>query len=136
MEQLDRSVQLLVATGLVVLTYAFVLGIPLAAVRRASPQAPRALVTAHLEMLLGGPILLSVAATMHLTATDTVLADLGAAFLSAGVVLLGVGGTLNWLLAVDDQFAERSAGWRCNTVAGPVALVGLGLVSAGVLSTW
>lgn len=38
--------------GLVILTYGFVLGVPLAASRLKAPQAPRHLVTTHLSGLI------------------------------------------------------------------------------------
>lgn len=136
MDSVDSAVQVLVLGGLVTLVYGFVLGVPLAAARSSTPHVPRALVTTHLEMLMSGPILLSLAATVQLTGFDGTAAGVGAVLLVVGTGLLAVGGTLNWLQDVDDQFARRSAGWKCNAVAGPTALTGLGILAIGILSTW
>ena len=136
MDSVDSAVQVLVLGGLATLLYGFVLGVPLAAVRSSTPQAPRALVTTHLEMLMSGPILLSLAAIVQLTGFDGTAAGVGAVLLVVGTGLLAVGGTLNWLQDVDDQFGGRSAGWKCNAVAGPTALIGLAVLAIGILSTW
>lgn len=136
MATLEPAARLLVIAGLVVLLFGFFLGIPLAVARSSSPAAPRALVGVHLEMLTSGTMLLALAAILQPTGLDGGVGVVGTAILMLGVGLLGVGGTLNWRQGVDDQFARRSAGWRCNAIAGPTALVGLVVLTIGVVGTW
>jgi len=50
---------------------------------------------------------------------------------SAGETL---GGTANWLRGTNDQFAEKSLGWRFNAASSPLLVVGIAIVVVGVLS--
>ena len=52
---------ILLVYGVIILTYGFVLGIPLAAVRSRQPQASRHLVTTHLSGIIQGGVSLGLA---------------------------------------------------------------------------
>ena len=43
------------------------------------------------------------------------------------------GGTVNWLSKTGDQFAEKSLGFRFNSLVGPPAIIGIVIIAVGVL---
>jgi hypothetical protein len=63
------------------------------------------------------------------------LATMSAALLVTGSALFVSGATLDWLQQVGDHFAERSLGWRLLSASGPAHLVGMTIITAGVLAS-
>jgi hypothetical protein len=130
---LETSVKTLITAGTLVLLYGFALGLPLAQARMRAPSASRHLVNTHLEALMAGAALLglSLAASFGTLARG---AELTAAWLlTAGVVATLAGGTLNWLMIVDDPFAARSRGFLLQSAGGPLILAGGLILAIGVL---
>ena len=61
------------------------------------------------------------------------MATTAAILIVVGSALEATGGTLNWLQATGDQFAEKSLGYRINSLSGPPAIVGAVAISVGVI---
>lgn len=124
---------ILLVYGVVILTYAFALGIPLAAVRMGHPQASRHLVTTHLSGIMQGGLHLGLAFALGTANLDAGLATTAAVLLVVGSTLETMGGTLNWLQATGDQFAEKSLGLRFNSLSSPPILIGMSIIAVGVI---
>ena len=43
------------------------------------------------------------------------------------------GGTINWISGTGDQFAEKSVGFRLNSLVGPPAIAGIAIIAVGVV---
>jgi hypothetical protein len=119
--------------GVAVLTYGFVLGLPLAAARMKAAQAPRHLVTTHLSAIIQGAVHLGLAFIAGVFELGAGWANVAAGLIVTASVLEVVGGTLNWLSGTGDQFAEKSLGFRFNSLVGPPAIVGMVIVAVGVI---
>lgn len=129
----ETSLKILVVAGVASLTYAFLLGIPMARARMKSPTAPRHLVTTHLESLILGAILLGLTAALAFSTLAKGWENLAAWLLVGGGILSVAGGTLNWLQGVGDQFAARSPGFLLQAASSPLSVVGVVVVLAGVV---
>lgn len=130
---MSTAQNLLVGYGVVVLTYGFVLGVPLAAARMKTPAASRHLVTTHLSGLMQGPIHLGLAFALGAASFDSGLAVTAAGLVVAGSLAEIAGGTVNWLQGTGDQFDERSIGFRINSLTGLLAIPGALIIAIGVL---
>lgn len=132
---MEGSAEILIVAGTLVLTYAFLLGLPMARERMKAPTAPRHLVTTHLEALMAGAALLGFSVAMSYSTAARGLELTAAWLLAAGVVSSLAGGTMNWLMGTGDPFAARSPGFLLQAVGGPVMLVGAILLSIAVLTS-
>ena len=130
---MSTAQNLLVGYGVLVLTYGFLLGVPLAAARMKTPAASRHLVTAHLSGLMQGPIHFGLAFALGAVSFDSSLATVAAGLVVAGSLAEITGGTLNWLQSTQDQFSERSMGFRVNSLTGLLAIPGALIIAVGVL---
>ena len=119
--------------GVVALAYGFVLGVPLAASRMKAPQAPKYLVTTHLSAIIQGAVHLGLAYAVGFADLGTGWTVAAAWLIVAGSGLELVGGTINWLSETGDQFAEKSLGFRFNSLVGPPSIIGIVIVVVGVL---
>lgn len=119
--------------GVFVLAYGFVLGVPLAASRMKAPRAPRHLVTTHLSAIIQGAVHLGLASIAGFFVLEAGWANAAAWLIVAASVFEIVGGTLNWLTGTGDQFAEKSLGFRFNSLVGPPAILGIVIVAIGVI---
>ena len=122
-----------VVYGVAVLAYGFVLGVPLAAARMKLPQVPRHLVTTHLSAIIQGAVHLALAFVAGIVDLEAGWANAAAGFIVAASVFEIVGGTANWLSGTGDQFAEKSLGFRFNSLVGPPAIIGIVIIAVGVL---
>lgn len=119
--------------GVVILTYGLVLGIPLAAARMKAPQASRHLVTTHLSAIIQGAVHLGLAFAIGAADLSGGWATAAASLVVAGSALEVAGGTVNWLTNTGDQFAEKSLGFRLNSLVGPPAVIGMLIIAIGVI---
>ena len=115
------------------MAYGFVLGVPLAAFRMKTPQAPKHLVTTHLSAIIQGAVHLGLAFAVGFADLASGWAVAAAWLIVAGSGFEIVGGTINWLSGTGDQFAEKSLGFRFNSLVGPPAIVGIVIVGLGVV---
>ena len=122
-----------VVYGVVMLAYGFVLGVPLAASRMKAPQAPKHLVTTHLSAIIQGAVHLGLGFAIGFAALGTGWAVAAAWLIVAGSAFEVLGGTINWLSGTGDQFAEKSLGFRFNSLVGPPAIIGIVIVVVGVV---
>ena len=121
--------------GLVILTYGFILGVPLAAVRIKAPQASRHLVTTHLSAIIQGAVHLGLASAVAMLEMEGGWIVTAAWLIVAGSVFEIIGGTINWLSGTEDQFAQKSLGFRLNSLVGPLAIIGIVIVAVGAFQT-
>lgn len=129
---MSTAARVLIAYGVAIVAYGLLLGVPMARIRSANPQAPRHLVTTHLSALMQGPVVLGFAFAITAVGFDSGLATVAAVTLLVGLVLEALGGTLNWLRGTGDQFAERSPGFVANAVSGPITILGAAVLVGGV----
>lgn len=119
--------------GVAVLAYGFVLGVPLAGARMKAPQAPRHLVTTHVSAIIQGGVHFGLAFIAGVFVLEAGWANAAAWLIVTASALEIVGGTINWLSGTGDQFAEKSLGFRFNSLVGPPAIVGMVIVAVGVI---
>ncbi|HTK15363.1 MAG TPA: hypothetical protein VL769_03140 [Acidimicrobiia bacterium] len=126
--------KILAVYGVVILGYGFGIGVPLALARSSSALVSRHLVTTHLSALMQGPIHLGLGWAIGAVGMSETAATVAAVLLVVGSAGETLGGTANWLRGTNDQFAEKSLGWRFNAASSPLLVVGIAIVVVGVLS--
>lgn len=130
---METSSKVLLVGGVLSLTYGFLLGFPLSAVRMGAPTASRHLVTAHLAAIIQGAILLALSSVMVRSDLPSTVETVAASLLVGGAVLFVGGAVANWLQRIDDHFADRSLGWKLLATSGPMNVAGIVVVLVGVL---
>lgn len=115
------------------LSFGFLLGVPMAVTRSKAPRAPRYLFAAHLAAIIQGGLL--VALTIALAASDlsTNIETVAASLLLAGVTLFDLGLATNWLQGVEDGFGEGSVGNKLSAAGTPLVVAGTGILLYGVV---
>jgi hypothetical protein len=101
---------------------------------RMKAAAVRSLANAHVETLIQAALHLGLAFAVGAVGFASGAATWAAALLVAGSALQAVGATLNWATNTGDQFAERSPGFRLNSLATFVIVPGLVIVMVGILT--
>ena len=124
--------KVLIVGGVSILSYGFLLGIPLSMIRMKSPQAPRYLITAHLAAIIQGALLLGLSRATQLSDLSPTLETTAAALFVVGVSFFVVGATLDWLQNIGDHFAERSLGWKLLAISGPINISAAAIFLVGV----
>jgi len=122
-----------VGYGVIVLLVALLLGTVLGTLRMRSP-AIRTLTAAHVETLLQAPLHLGLAFAIGAVGFNSATATWGAVLFVIGSAMQATGATLNWLTSTEDQFAQRSIGWRFNSSSSLVMWPGAVLIAWGILS--
>lgn len=130
---MEYAEKVLLTGGILVLTFGFLLGIPMAQERMKAASAPKALVNAHLEALIGGAVLIALAVAAGFSDLGKAPESIAAWLLAGAVASAVLGGTLNWLQKVEDSFASKSPGFYLQAAAGPTNLVGIAIILVGVL---
>lgn len=131
---MDTAARILIAGGMSVLAFGFLLGIPMAVARSKAPRAPRYLLAAHLAAIIQGGLLLALTIAVGFSELSPGIESVAAALLLGGVVLFDLGLCLNWLQGVEDAFGEGSLGNKVSGVGTPLVLLGTGILLFGVLS--
>jgi hypothetical protein len=130
---MSTAEKLLIGYGVLALLYGVVLGVPLAGARVKAPAASRHLVTTHLSGLIQGAMHLGLAFAIAAVSLDSGWATAAAALLVIGSLFELAGGTVNWLQGTGDQFAERSVGFRLNSMTGLLIVPGALIIAIAVL---
>lgn len=130
---MDTASKILIVAGVSNLGYAFLLGLPLSAIRMKSPQAPRYLVVAHTGPIMAGAALLGLVFAVGLSDLSSGLESTAAWLLAAGSAAVAVGDTMNWLGGVQDAFAQRSLGWMLTALGAPLLSAGLLIILIGAV---
>jgi hypothetical protein len=130
---MSTAQRVFIAYGASIVIVGFGLGTVLGFVRMKAPPI-RTLAAAHVETLMQAALALVLAFAIGATGFDSATATWGAVLLVVGLAMQAVGVTLNWLTATGDQFAERSPGFRINSLATFVAWPGLLITCIGVFA--
>ena len=130
---MSTAQQLFIGYGVIILGVAFVLGAVLGGLRMKVP-AVRTLAMAHVETLIQAALHLGLAFAISAVGFRSTAATAGAALLVAGSGLQAFGATMNWATGTVDQFAQRSPGFRINSVATFAILPGVFIIAAGILT--
>lgn len=131
---MDDATRVLIVGGMAVLSFGFLLGIPMAVARGKASRAPRYLVTAHLAAIIQGGLLLALTAAVGFSDLSAGIETTIAGLLVGGVALFDLGLVINWIQGVDDAFGEKSLGNKVSSSGTPLILVGTGMLFYGVLT--
>lgn len=131
---MNSATQILIVSGLILLMYGFLLGIPMALAREKASRAPRYLIAAHLAALIQGGMLLALTIAIDFSALSSWIETVIATIFACGVALFDLGLTLNWLQSIEDAFAERSLGYKISSAGTPLVLISAGVLLYGVLT--
>jgi hypothetical protein len=130
---MSTAQRLFVGYGTVILVVGFVLGTVLGGLRLKAP-AVRNLATAHVETLMQAAMHFGLAFVVGVVGFRSTAATWAAVLLVVGSGMQAAGVTLNWLTKTGDQFAQRSAGFKINSLSTFVMWPGLALTAWGVLT--
>lgn len=131
---MDSATQILIVGGMFILTFGFLLGIPMAMAREKASRAPRYLLAAHLAALIQGGMLLALTIAFDFSTLIPWVEMAAAVLFVAGVTLFDLGLTLNWLQNVEDAFGEKSLGYKISSAGTPLVLISAGIIVYGVLA--
>jgi|GEM_PF-1870740 len=131
---MDNANQILIIGGMFILTYGFLLGIPMALAREKASRAPRYLLAAHLAALIQGGMLLALTIAFNFSMLASWIETIAASLFVGGVVLFDLGLTLNWLQCVEDAFGEKSIGYKISSAGTPLILISAGILVYAVLA--
>ena len=130
---MSTAQRLFIGYGTVVAVVGFVLGTVLGALRMNAPPL-RTLATAHVETLMQATLHFGLAFVVGAVGFRSTTATWAALLLVAGSAMQASGVVLNWATRVDDQFAQRSPGFKINSASTFVIWPGLVLTAWGILS--
>lgn len=130
---MDYANQILIAGGMSIVAFGFLLGIPMIMAREKAPRAPRYLIAAHLAAIIQGGLLLALTVAFGFSPLPSGAETLAAFLLVGGMTFFDLGLVLNWLQGVEDAFEKRSLGYRVSSVGTPLILIGTGIVLYGVI---
>ncbi|NEZ03566.1 hypothetical protein G4Y73_05290 [Wenzhouxiangella sp. XN201] len=131
---MDNATQIFIVGGMIVLSFGFLLGIPMAVTRSRSPRAPRYLFAAHLAAIIQGALLLAMTVAIGFSDLSPGVETVAATLLLSGIVLFDLGMVINWLQGVEDAFSEKSLGNKVSSIGTPFVLIGTGIVLFGVIA--
>jgi hypothetical protein len=129
----DTAPKILVAVGLLQLLWGLVTGIPMGALRLKGSEVPRYLTLAHMGGLMQGPLLFGLVFAVGLSRLPAAWEIIAACAIATASVLLVAKDTLNWTMDVKDEFVERPVGYYMGVTLGPLYLLGVLVLCAGVL---
>jgi hypothetical protein len=130
---MSTAQRLFIGYGMVILVVGFVLGTILGGLRMKAP-AIRNLATAHMETLMQASMHFGLAFVVGIVGFSSTAATWAASLLVVGSAMQAAGVILNWLTKTGDQFAERSRGFKINSMSTFVMWPGIVLAAWGVLS--
>ncbi len=133
---MDHATQILIIGGMLILTYGFLLGIPMAIAREKASRAPRYLMAAHLASLIQGGMLLALTIAFDFSTLTSWIDTIAASFFVGGVTLFDLGLTLNWLQGIEDAFGDKSLGYKVSSAGTPLVLISAGIILYGVFTTF
>jgi hypothetical protein len=127
--------KVLIAGGILNLAYGALLGYAIVAIRvRGAPATPRYLMAAHISVILHAAILLGLAWAARLSTLDSGLEGAAAGLLVFSSALIAAKDTINWLTAVQDEFAEEAKTAPLAGIAAVAEPTGIGIFLVGVLT--
>ena len=130
---MSTAQRVFVGYGTVILVVGSVLGTVLGMLRAKAP-AIRSLATAHVETLMQAALHFGLAFAIGAVGYHSSTATWGAWLVVLGSAMQATGVTLNWVTKTGDQFAERSPGFKINSLSTFVIWPGLVIVCAGIVA--
>ncbi|MEZ4361273.1 MAG: hypothetical protein R3B48_13900 [Kofleriaceae bacterium] len=128
------AIKCLVLGGVANLVLSFGLGWVLSVYRAKGPMEPhRWLLVAHEVSLQEGVMLLGLAYAAGFVRLPVWLASGGALAVVIASFFQDASGFMNWLRRTNDQFAEKSLGWKLAGVNAVLNTAGLGILAIGVV---
>lgn len=129
---MDNANLILILGGMFILSYGFLLGIPMAVARKKASRAPRYLIAVHLASLIQGGMLLALTVAFDFSTLISWVETIAASLFVGGVILFDLGLTLNWLQKIEDAFKEKSLGYKVSSAGTPLVLTSAGIIMYGV----
>ena len=130
---MSTAQRVFIGYGTIILVLGFVLGTVLGMVRMKAPPG-RNLATAHVETLMQAAMHFGLAFAVGAVGYRSTAATWGAWLVVAGSAMQAGGVTLNWLTKTTDQFAQRSPGFKVNSLSTFVIWPGLAVTGYGILT--
>ncbi|MCA9903685.1 MAG: hypothetical protein KC547_07500 [Anaerolineae bacterium] len=131
---MESAARVLIIAGLLNIAYGLLTGLPASMIRRKNPTYSKYLRFVHVGALMWGPILISLALAIGLSALDVNTAMIAAWLMVIASVLLDAKDTINWLRGTQDEFAENA---RLPLLLGGLSslasLVGIAIILVGVV---
>lgn len=131
---METAAKILVLAGVLSIAYGLLTGIPAAVIRQKNPSYRKYLRLVHIGALMWGPILISLALAIELSTLNENFELLAVWFMVGSSILLNAKDTINWLTAVQDEFAEKP---RLPLALGGLSavgsLLGIAIILIGVI---
>lgn len=131
---MESAAKILIIGGVLNIAYGLLTGIPAGIIRQNSPTYSKYLRFVHIGALMWGPILISLALAIELSTLNTNIEQVAAILMVTASVLLNAKDTLNWLMRVDDEFAEKPPlPLLFGVLSSLASLIGIAIIIVGVL---
>ena len=131
---METAAKILILGGVFNIAFSLLMGIPIAIVRQKSPTYSKYLRFVHVGALMWGPLLISLALALELSPLGQGTELVAAWLMVISSISLNAKDTLNWLLSVDDEFAEKPLmPLALGGVSVLTSIVGVGIILVGVL---
>ena len=133
---MEVAAKILILGGLVSILYGLLTGIPAGIIRQNNPTYSKYLRFAHIGALMWGPILISMALATELSTLNQGLETSAAWLLVLAAFALSAKDTINWLLKIEDEFAQLpKLPLALGGLSGVMSLVGVSILLFGVVSS-
>ena len=130
---MELAAKILIMGGVLNIAYGLLTGIPAGIIRQNSPSYSKYLRFVHIGALMWGPILISLALAIELSPLGETVELVAAWLMVIASVLLGAKDTINWLIKVEDEFAEKPVlPLALGGLSSLASLAGTGIIVFGV----
>lgn len=130
---MDTASQILIVSGMTLLFFGFLMGIPMVAARSKASHPPRYLFAAHLVPMIQGGMLLALTIAVDFARLPDWVVIAVAGSLAGGMGLFTLGLVCNWLQGIQDAFAENAIGGKVSALGTPLVIGGGGVLLFGVV---
>lgn len=131
---MEIAAKILIVGGVLNIVYSLLTGIPIAVIRQKSPTYSDYLRMVHVGSLMWAPLLISLVLALELSPLSQGTEQLAAWLMVISSVTLNAKDTINWLVSVEDEFAEKPiAPLILGGVSALTAFVGVGIILVGVI---
>lgn len=131
---MGAAAKILILGGVLNIAYGLLTGIPAGIIRQKNPTYSKYLRFVHIGALMWGPTLISLTLAIELSPLDAGIELLAAALLVGASVLLDLKDTLNWLMHIEDEFAEKpKLPLALGGLSSIASLLGMLIIIVGVI---
>lgn len=131
---MEAAMKILILGGVLNIAYGLLTGIPAGMIRQNSPTYSKYLRFVHIGALMWGPILISLSVALSVSALDANAALLAAWLMVIASVMLDAKDTINWLLKVSDEFAQKPRlPLALGVLSSLASIVGVAIILFGVV---